>query len=322
MRRELPARPNIEHLKTQAKDLLEAAQRKETGALARFRESLPSARGLDDARLAATSFALHDAQSVIAREYGFASFAELRAHVESLQGASPEALRTLMAAHPNAPLPQQVIEALGAAAASKPAPAPIGGATLLPMLPLRGAMLTPGAVAPISVGRPSSLAAVDAAQRNGALVAAFSQKDAASEAPAHGDLHGVGCIAQILTTVPGGDLGTYLVLRGTQWVALDAIERSEPYLAARVVPFEVHAGDAAEVERLAAALREKVRTFAARLPGGERIVATVEKMSALELADATVANLPCSVGDKAAYANESGAVARLERALALVEGRR
>lgn len=65
-----------------------------------------------------------------------------------------------------------------------------------------------------------------------------------------------------------------------------------------------------------------MKTLAASLPGGERIAAMIEKMGPLELADATVANLPCPVEEKAAYANESGVVARLERALALVDGRR
>ena len=73
----LPERPNLEQLKKQAKNLLHAAQRGDAAALERIR-SLPAfAAGADPAALA-----LHDAQSAIAREYGFASWKELRDQVE------------------------------------------------------------------------------------------------------------------------------------------------------------------------------------------------------------------------------------------------
>src|SRR5262245_63124751 len=81
MRRELPNRPNLEHLKAQAKDLLEAYRRRDEGAFERIRDALPAFAGATDERIAAGPFALHDAQSAIAREYGFASFAKLRSYV-------------------------------------------------------------------------------------------------------------------------------------------------------------------------------------------------------------------------------------------------
>ncbi len=69
----LPDRPNLEQLKKQAKSLLHAAQARDPAALQRF-QALPSGRSV--------TLALHDAQSVIAREYGFKSWNELREHVE------------------------------------------------------------------------------------------------------------------------------------------------------------------------------------------------------------------------------------------------
>src|SRR5581483_8580757 len=68
MPKDLPARPNAEHIKSQAKDLLAAYKRGDAAALDRFRRGLPSARGATDAALVTAAFALHDAQSVIARE--------------------------------------------------------------------------------------------------------------------------------------------------------------------------------------------------------------------------------------------------------------
>lgn len=81
--RRLPDRPNLDQLKQQAKDLLRAARAHDSAALARFR-ILPAFARHADADLRHASPALHDAQSVIAREYGLASWNELRDRVEEL----------------------------------------------------------------------------------------------------------------------------------------------------------------------------------------------------------------------------------------------
>jgi ankyrin repeat protein len=80
--RELPAHPNLEQLKKQAKSLLAAAKGRDQEALQRF-AVLPAlaSKSLDD--IAASNLALHDAQSVVAREHGFASWNALREEVES-----------------------------------------------------------------------------------------------------------------------------------------------------------------------------------------------------------------------------------------------
>lgn len=67
MSRELPARPNLEYLKNQAKDLLTDLQ-----------QSNPDAQ-------------LVDAQFALAREYGFASWPQLKTHVETVLREAPPA---------------------------------------------------------------------------------------------------------------------------------------------------------------------------------------------------------------------------------------
>lgn len=80
---QLPERPDLAQLKRQAKDLLRSARAREADALARFRTLPAYARQRDNDQLAA-SVALHDAQSVIARELGFASWPALVERVEEL----------------------------------------------------------------------------------------------------------------------------------------------------------------------------------------------------------------------------------------------
>ncbi len=78
MTQQLPERPNLEQLRKQAKTLLNAARAQDPEALERFRV-VPALAQVD-----VENVALHDAQFVLAREYGFRSWNELREHVEEL----------------------------------------------------------------------------------------------------------------------------------------------------------------------------------------------------------------------------------------------
>src|SRR5215467_6274395 len=75
---QLPERANLEQLKKQAKSLLRAARNQDPAALRRF-QAILIGRSLNQ-----DAIALHDAQFVIAREYGFKSWNDLREHIEEL----------------------------------------------------------------------------------------------------------------------------------------------------------------------------------------------------------------------------------------------
>ncbi|HEV7706315.1 MAG TPA: ankyrin repeat domain-containing protein [Gemmatimonadaceae bacterium] len=77
MQQQLPASPDLDHLRKQAKSLLKDARAGDTAALQRFIDTLPATRGADFATLATRELKLHDAQSVIAREYGCKSWTHL-----------------------------------------------------------------------------------------------------------------------------------------------------------------------------------------------------------------------------------------------------
>ncbi|GAH24038.1 unnamed protein product, partial [marine sediment metagenome] len=77
----LPPSPNLEHQQKLAKRLLRDAWAGEADALARVRTFLPQAPNPDTLKL-------HDAQLVVARGYGFDSWAAMKRKIESLT-ASP-----------------------------------------------------------------------------------------------------------------------------------------------------------------------------------------------------------------------------------------
>lgn len=85
--KELPQRPHLGHLKKQAKELLDGYRQIDGAALDRMRAALPAATGRDEAAIVAMNLRLHDAQSCIAREYGFVSWAQLKDYVEAQAAA-------------------------------------------------------------------------------------------------------------------------------------------------------------------------------------------------------------------------------------------
>ena len=72
----LPARPSLEQLKKRAKELLRAIRAADHAALERLHSHL--ARNASDATLA-------DAQLVVARDHGFASWARLKRHIQAVE---------------------------------------------------------------------------------------------------------------------------------------------------------------------------------------------------------------------------------------------
>jgi hypothetical protein len=80
--RRLPSNPNLDHLKYQAKDLLKEHTARTPDVAQRIREFHPRFGRAADAEIFDTELSLSDAQLAIAREYGFPSWARLKAHIE------------------------------------------------------------------------------------------------------------------------------------------------------------------------------------------------------------------------------------------------
>ncbi|MCA9272185.1 MAG: TIGR03067 domain-containing protein [Phycisphaerales bacterium] len=81
----LPPRPNLDHLRRQAKALLAALADGDQDAAKTFIEHLPAAKRLTPSKVKLQGFRLADAQSAIARRTGFASWPALARHVETLR---------------------------------------------------------------------------------------------------------------------------------------------------------------------------------------------------------------------------------------------
>jgi hypothetical protein len=86
----LPERSNLDHLRKQAKDLLRQYRARDPAALAAVRQHLPAVKDKSDAELSTMLLQLRDAQSCIARQYGFPSWHEMKRHVPVRSNAQTE----------------------------------------------------------------------------------------------------------------------------------------------------------------------------------------------------------------------------------------
>jgi ATP-dependent Lon protease len=118
-----------------------------------------------------------------------------------------------------------------AAEAPKPLDLPEGAMILLPT---RNAVLFPGIVVPLTLGRPGSIAGAQAAAQWDKPVGVVLQKDPSVDAPGPDDLHQVGTVAEILRYVTAPDGGHHLVVRGTRRFRVREFVPGYPYLVAKI----------------------------------------------------------------------------------------
>ncbi|HXT39221.1 MAG TPA: ankyrin repeat domain-containing protein [Candidatus Angelobacter sp.] len=108
----LPSRPNLEQLRNQAKDLRNSHRSGDSAAVTRIRKGHPQLSNSSESGVRAAKFSLADAQLVIAREYGFASWPKLKAHVDSIALESNDPMELFKKAfiEHDAPLFRQLLE--------------------------------------------------------------------------------------------------------------------------------------------------------------------------------------------------------------------
>jgi ATP-dependent Clp protease adapter protein ClpS len=83
-----PTKPDLAQERRRAKDLLKAVRRGDDAAIVRFRAHHPRLAELTPGE-PTCHVKLSDAQWVIAREYGFASWSSLKTHIEQVSGRPP-----------------------------------------------------------------------------------------------------------------------------------------------------------------------------------------------------------------------------------------
>ena len=104
----------------------------------------------------------------------------------------------------------------------------------LPILALRNAVIFPGTVYPITIGREKSIRLIEDAEKNNAFIGAVPQNDLSVEDPKKEDLYGYGTVAKIVKTLEMPDGTITAILQGYQRFEIEDIMEYSPYMLGRV----------------------------------------------------------------------------------------
>lgn len=133
----------------------------------------------------------------------------------------------------------KAVHAADAVASGATAPSGQPGGADLPtdaliIVPVRGFVLFPGVVMPVTIGRPASIAAAQEAARQGRPIGILMQRDPAEDEPTPLGMHRMGVVATILRYITAQDGGHHLICQGEQRFYVEEFVKEKPFLAARV----------------------------------------------------------------------------------------
>src|SRR5215470_8248182 len=142
------------------------------------------------------------------------------------------------------------------------------------LLPTRNAVLFPGIVAPLTLGRPQSIAGAQAAAKADKAVGVLLQNDPSIDTPGPEHLNRVGTVADILRYVTAPDGNHHLVARGRRRFRVLEFLSGYPYLVARVDEVGEAEVFSTEVAAHVHQLKERAREAISLLPNPPAEVAT------------------------------------------------
>ncbi len=192
---------------------------------------------------------------------------------------------------------------------------------VLPVLPIRNAVLFPGAVAPFDVGRQKSVALVeDIENLTSRVIAIFAQRDPSTDDPTQSDLYPVGVAARVLKALKHSSGNYSLILQGLMRVRLEALVEESPYLKARTSKLEEPASGDVEAEALAMSLRDIAKQVIQLMPELPReagsLIDSIQEPG--QLADLVASNLDVPVDEKAELLETLEAKDRIRKVLRLL----
>ena len=132
-------------------------------------------------------------------------------------------------------------------AASQTESVPIPSDALI-IVPVRNTVLFPGVVAPITVGRPKSVAAAQQALREQRPIGIVLQRNAEVNDPGPDDLNRICTVANIVRYITGPDETHHIICQGIQRARILDFLPGTPFSAARVLHIPEPTATSPEIE--------------------------------------------------------------------------
>lgn len=131
----------------------------------------------------------------------------------------------------------------------------------LPLLPLRDVVVFPYMVTPLLVGRPRSVAALEAAMEREKHIVVTAQKASEEEEPAPEDLYGVGTVIKILQIIRTPDDTLKILVEGIARVRIDQFLAGDDHLEVQIslLPEQTEGGK--EIEALSRSIKDRFKEY-------------------------------------------------------------
>jgi ATP-dependent Lon protease len=160
------------------------------------------------------------------------------------------------------------------------------------VVPMRNTVLFPGVISPITVGRPSSVAAAQEAVRSERKVGFLLQRDPQKNEVGANDIYWVGTAGQVVRYITGAEGAHHLVVQGlSRFRVLEFLE-GWPFLVARVEMVKQEETVTPEIEARFIQLKEQASEAIQLLPNApEELAVVVQQVASPALLADMVANL-------------------------------
>ncbi len=134
------------------------------------------------------------------------------------------------------------------------------------VVPVRNTVLFPEIVFPITLGRPSSIAAVQQAVREQRQIVIVLQREAEKDDPRPEDLYQIGTVANIVRYMTSPEGGHHVICQGVQRFRLTDFVEGFPFLMARGLHLAEPTATGPEIEARFLVLQDQVREVLDLLP--------------------------------------------------------
>jgi len=183
------------------------------------------------------------------------------------------------------------------------------------ILPIRNAVIFPGTVAPLAVGREKSRKLLEDCKANESIIGLITQKKSDIENPGINDLYKVGTASSILKIIKMPQDTLNVIVHGIIRFKIVELVATDPYIKVRIAPLVSKTKITKTLKALMVSARDtanKVIRLSPNVPEEASILLeNIEQPSAL--ADFLAANLSISTDEKQQILEEVDAQKRLEK---------
>jgi len=191
---------------------------------------------------------------------------------------------------------------------------------ILPLLPVRGAVVFPSLVVPLMVNEQKQARLIDEALMQGSTVGLFTQIDQSKQDPGPNDFFEFGTSGTILKMLRFPDNSIRFLVQGLKRIRIVKFVSTKPYLTAEVEEIGERTSSSVKMEAVQRNFLEQLKRVVELAPNlsEELYVSAINQETPAKLADLAASSLNISMEEKQEILEEGDVYKRLERMLTLI----